>query len=115
MSGDARGAIGPLRDAVRLAPRFTEAKTELAEALAASGDLHSAVSVLESAVRMDPERHPGAWNDLGLFRLQLGQAEPARAALRRGLLRLPGRAGGDAAGVQEAFRPVLPARGRLGR
>ncbi len=81
--GDARGAIAPLRDAVRLAPRFTEARTELAEALAASGDTAGAVRALEEAVRLDPIRHAGAWNDLGLYRLQLGRVAPARQALRR--------------------------------
>ncbi|OZC02004.1 tetratricopeptide repeat protein [Rubricoccus marinus] len=81
--GDARGAVAPLRDAVRLAPRFTEARTELAEALGASGDVAGAVRELERVVRQDPVHHVGAWNDLGLYRLQLGQVEPARQALRR--------------------------------
>ena len=82
-AGDAAGAIAPLRAAVRRAPRFTEARLQLAEALAATGRPADAATVLAAALAADPLRHAGAWNDLGLYRLQSGALAGATAALRR--------------------------------
>lgn len=76
-------AVAPLRAAVRLAPRFTEARLQLASALSASGDPGAAADVLEAALGQDPLRHAGAWNDLGFARLQQGRLEAATNALRR--------------------------------
>ena len=76
-------ALAPLREATRLAPRLTEAHVELADALALRGDWRAAAGALETAVRQDPLRHPGAWNDLGFAYLQLGEVENAVNALRR--------------------------------
>ena len=76
-------AVAPLAEAVRLAPRFTEARVAYAKALAGSGQRAEAIRQMETVTRLDPERNAGAWNDLGLFRLQSGQPGPARTALRR--------------------------------
>ena len=82
-AGDAAGAVAPLRAAARRAPRFTEARLKLAEALAATGRPADAAAVLATALAADPLRHAGAWNDLGLYRLQSGALPGATAALRR--------------------------------
>ncbi len=82
-AGRATDALGPLGEAARLAPRLTEAHVELADAHALRGDWRAAAAALETAVRQDPLRHAGAWNDLGFARLQLGQTEAALDALRR--------------------------------
>ena len=76
-------AVAPLRAAVRLAPRFTEARTQLAQALAGSGQTAEAASVLDAALALDPDRHAGAWNDLGFYRLQADGPDAALPALRR--------------------------------
>ena len=76
-------AVAPLRAAVRLAPRYTEARLQLAQALHGAGRTADAVGVLERALEQDPERHAGAWNDLGFYRLQTGDLDGARPALRR--------------------------------
>lgn len=80
-AGDASGAVAPLREAVRLAPRLTEARTELARALEEAGQRTDAIPVMEAALRQDPLRHIGAWNDLGLWRLEAGQAGSALTPL----------------------------------
>ncbi|HIG75655.1 MAG TPA: tetratricopeptide repeat protein [Bacteroidetes bacterium] len=82
-TGRSAAALAPLAEAVRLAPRYSEARREYATALAAANRLPEAIRQLERLTRADPERHPGAWNDLGLYRLQSGQGEGARQALRR--------------------------------
>ncbi|MEM1054525.1 MAG: tetratricopeptide repeat protein [Bacteroidota bacterium] len=76
-------AVAPLAEAVRLAPRFTEARTAYAKALAGAGQRSEAIRQLETVTRLDSERNASAWNDLGLYRLQAGQTGPARNALRR--------------------------------
>ena len=76
-------AVGPLEDAVRLAPRYTEARLQLAQALHGAGRTADAVGVLERALTQDPERHAGAWNDLGFYRLQSDDLGGALSALRR--------------------------------
>ena len=76
-------AVAPLRTAVRLAPRFTETRLQLAKALSATGERAAAAEALEAALDQDPLRHAGAWNDLGFLRLQLGRTEAATNALRR--------------------------------
>ena len=76
-------AVAPLRAAVRLAPRFTEARLQLAQALAGSGQTAEAARVLQAALALDPDRHAGAWNDLGFYRLQTDDLPGALAALRR--------------------------------
>ncbi|MEL6614716.1 MAG: tetratricopeptide repeat protein [Bacteroidota bacterium] len=80
-AGDASGAVAPLREAVRLAPRLTEARTELARALEEAGQRTEAIPVMEAALRQDPYRHIAAWNDLGLWRLEAGQAGSALTPL----------------------------------
>ncbi len=82
-SGDAPGAAAPLRRAVRLAPRLTEARLKLAEALAGAERYAEAADALAVALTADPVRHAGAWNDLGYYRLQSGALPAATAALRR--------------------------------
>ena len=82
-AGRAEAALAPLRDAVRLAPRRTEARLKLAEAEAAAGRLDGAVATLEAALAQDPLAFPTAWNDLGFYRLRLGDAAGALAPLRR--------------------------------
>ena len=82
-AGREKDAVAPLRASVQRAPRFTEARIHLAKALAASGQRAEAIRELEAALAQDPERHAGAWNDLGLFRLQAGQPGRAQDALRR--------------------------------
>ncbi len=82
-AGRTAEALGPLREATRLAPRLTEAHIELADALSLRGDWRATVGALETAVRQDPVRHPGAWNDLGFAHLQLGEVEAAQNAFRR--------------------------------
>ncbi len=80
-AGDAAGAARDLRRAVRQAPRTTEARLKLAEALADRPA--DAAAVLDAALRQDPVRHASAWNDLGFYRLQAGDVPAATAALRR--------------------------------
>ncbi len=82
-AGDARGAVEALSTAVRLAPRLTEARLQLAGAQASAGDLPAAIRTLAAALAADPTRHAGAWNDLGLYRLQTGDLDGATDALRR--------------------------------
>jgi len=82
-AGDARGAADALTTAVLLAPRLTEARLKLAEAQANGGDLPAAIRTLAAALAADPDRHAGAWNDLGLYRLQAGDVAGATDALRR--------------------------------
>ena len=81
--GDAAGAAAPLRRATRLAPRLTEARLKLAEALAGTERYAEAADALAVALAADPVRHAGAWNDLGFYRLQSGALPAATAALRR--------------------------------
>ena len=81
--GRHRPAADALATASRLAPHLTEALIRRGAALSQAGEWAEAVRVLEGAVRQDPERHPGAWNDLGFARLQSGDAAGARAALER--------------------------------
>ena len=76
-------AVAPLEAAVRLAPRYTEARLQLAQALHGAGRTADAVDVLERALTLDPQRHAGAWNDLGFYRLQLERLDGALSALRR--------------------------------
>ncbi|MFN3597924.1 MAG: tetratricopeptide repeat protein, partial [Rubricoccaceae bacterium] len=112
---------------------LTEARVTLAEAEAAAGRLAEAEATLRAAVAQDPVRHAGAWNDLGLVRLQLGRLGGAREALEEALRLdprlLPARvnlgtallASGDAAAAARALEAALrldpahvPALGNLG-
>ena len=80
---DGAGAATALRRAVRQAPRFTEARVKLAEALALTGRHADAAAVLTTALAADPVRHIGSWNDLGFYHLQAGALPAATSALRR--------------------------------
>jgi len=84
---DARGrhleAADALAEAVRLAPRLTEARMSLGSSLADAGRWAEAEAAFAAAVALDPERHPAAWNGLGLARLSQGNGRGALAPLRR--------------------------------
>lgn len=84
-TGRLTGALEALRQSVRVAPHFTEARLKLAEVQARAGQVQAAVATLEEALRRDPERHAGAWNDLGLYRFQLQRLGSAAEALNRAL------------------------------
>ena len=117
--GDARGAVGALREAVRRAPRLTEARGKLAQALAQSGQMAAAADELAVALAADPFRFAGDWNNLGLYRLQMGDAAAATAALRRSVALDPREptaranlgtallAGGDLAAAAAQFEAAL--------
>ena len=82
-AGQTEASVRALRQAVRLAPMLTEARTRLGEELAAAGRWADAVVALEAAVAQDPLRHPDAWNNLGFARLNAGRLDGALSALRR--------------------------------
>ena len=132
-AGDAAAAAESLGRAAELAPRLTEARLALASALADAGRLPDATATLAAALAQDPLRHAGAWNDLGLYRLQQGQFADARAALRRSVgldptlvtahvnLGAAALQGGDLGAAARAFEAALardprhtPALGNLG-
>jgi len=81
--GDAEGSLGPLARAVEVQPLLIEARVRLAEALAARGRRDEAAAHLEAAVAANPLHHPEAWNNLGLLRLEDGDAARAVPALER--------------------------------
>lgn len=81
--GRAAEAVGPLEEAVRIQPRFLEARVKLAEVLYRSGRRPEARDHLETVVREDSLRHPRAWFNLGVIRLESGEPEPALQAFGR--------------------------------
>ncbi len=87
VADDRAGAREPSLDALRrsvaLAPHLTEARARLGEELVEAGRWPEAAQVLAEAVRRDPLRHAGAWNNLGFARLNTGDLAGALAALRR--------------------------------
>ena len=82
-TGQRDAAIASLRQSVAQAPRLTEARIRLGQALVDAGRWPEAVDALAEAVGTDPLRHPGAWNNLGLARLNAGDLTGALGALRR--------------------------------
>lgn len=81
--GRAVEAVGALEEAVRIQPRFLEARVKLAEALYRSGRRPEARDHLETVVREDSLRYPRAWFNLGVIRLESGEPEPAFRAFGR--------------------------------
>jgi tetratricopeptide (TPR) repeat protein len=82
----AEQAIPPLRKALELAPGFAEARALLAEALAASGDLLSAMEAYRQALDSHLSQEP-VWQTrlslgLGQVALKIGQIETAIASLQ---------------------------------
>jgi predicted Zn-dependent protease len=81
--GRAREAIGPYREAVRLAPSEPLIRAGLARALVAldqPAQLRAAVAEAESALRIDPSLNL-AWHTLGMARGRLGEEGLAALAL----------------------------------
>ncbi|MCU0984200.1 MAG: M48 family metalloprotease [Acetobacteraceae bacterium] len=81
--GRAREAIGPYREAVRLAPSEPLVRAGLARALVAldqPAQLRAAVAEAEAALRLDPSLNL-AWHTLGMARGRLGEEGLAALAL----------------------------------
>ena len=77
-------AAAALKEAVRLAPRLTEARARLGNALGQAGQWAEAADVLEAAVVQDPLRHPGSVERDRAGPPQPGPARRARSSrLRR--------------------------------
>ncbi|HXV63045.1 MAG TPA: sulfatase-like hydrolase/transferase, partial [Vicinamibacteria bacterium] len=75
-------AVEELDLAVELAPKFAEARTDLAEALVRSGRAEQAVAILEEGLESQPE-HPGLHFQLGFARHALGQLDRALDSYRK--------------------------------
>jgi tetratricopeptide (TPR) repeat protein/4-amino-4-deoxy-L-arabinose transferase-like glycosyltransferase len=79
--GDTEEALRHLKEAVRMAPSYAQARYNLALALAASGSDQSAIAELVRVVALDPS-HAAGWLRLGALRLRLGDSRGAVEALR---------------------------------
>ncbi len=70
------------REAVRLAPSWSEARYNLGITLYRSGRLEEAIAEFAEVVRVMPD-HAAGWSYLGNLHEEAGRLEEARAALRR--------------------------------
>ncbi|HUF76941.1 MAG TPA: tetratricopeptide repeat protein, partial [Longimicrobiales bacterium] len=70
-------AIDPLRRAVAIQPLFIEAQIKLADALVGAQRLDEALVQLEHVVSLDPVHAPRSWHNIGIIRMQRGDAEGA--------------------------------------
>jgi tetratricopeptide (TPR) repeat protein len=86
--GDARGALNPLREAVKLDPSYLEARLQLGDALMGVGKPQAAEVAYQAAVKLAP-KVPEARIGLADAQLKSGRADAAEATLREGLRRLP--------------------------
>ena len=80
--GRSREALPYLQRAVALQPEFLEARRKLAEALYDVGRRAEARDELEEVVARDPLHEPGAWLNLGVVRLEMGDEAGAARAFR---------------------------------
>jgi superkiller protein 3 len=81
-------AVRTLKEAVGLAPNFTEAQYQLGIALRASGDDKSAQEVFRKVLQFDPE-HPAAHQQLGTLLIAQGDAVEGRSELERAVQLAP--------------------------
>ncbi|MEM8600960.1 MAG: tetratricopeptide repeat protein [Bacteroidota bacterium] len=82
-AGRSAEAVTTLDRAVALAPKLVEAHLKRAEALNADGRATDAVAAWRTGLALDPEHHPGGWNNLGFALLQQNDLAGAEAALGR--------------------------------
>jgi tetratricopeptide (TPR) repeat protein len=81
-------AVRTLKEAVGLAPNFTEAQYQLGIALRESGDDKSAQEVFRKVLQFDPE-HPAAHQQLGTLLIAQGDAVEGRSELERAVQLAP--------------------------
>jgi tetratricopeptide (TPR) repeat protein len=82
--GDLDRAITCCREAVRLNPKFANARDGLAFALYQKGEPNEALAECKEAIRLDP-KNPSARNTLGLILRQQGNLDGAVAAFREAI------------------------------
>lgn len=80
--GDPAAALPLLDEALRLQPRLGEARTKRAEVLYTLGRRGDAIRELETLLRDDPLHRPRSWFNLGVLRLEAGDAAGALEAFR---------------------------------
>jgi Tfp pilus assembly protein PilF len=84
VGGDIDGAIGHLREAIRLDPDHAEAHSNLGVALARRGRWADAIDEYREAIRLDA-RQTQAYSNLGNALLQQGQVRDAISTFQAGL------------------------------
>ncbi len=88
LAGNTEGALGRLREAIRLRPYFPEAQSDLAALLAGRGQLDEALAHYREAVRANP-RFAFAYTSLGTVLAAAGRTDEAIAAHRQALAIAP--------------------------
>jgi len=112
--GKLADAVQQCRMALRIAPDFHAARYTLATALSRMGEPDEAISVYRELLRLDPERAPDIYNELGLLHVARAQHAAAIEAFREAIQAARDAGQGDTADLDHNLGVALKRAGRTG-